>query len=184
MQTGRPISVGGASLRGLAWAVPVESQTAMRCACWRATRHLELRYMYLVYERLASILPCIPIPHHSHSLRVPRRASNRHHSISLGISAASPLKTWSTPHRRPDSQPSNTVDFPVLGNSSSRPSHYLLFLKMQNLLGHSKTKPALVHSQHKLSRFFRHPGVTTSSSTLEDSSLRLQPCLVSLKIDE
>ena len=61
---------------------------------------------------------------------------------------------------------------------------YLLFLKMQNLLGHSKTKPALVHSQHKLSRFFRHPGVTTSSSTLEDSSLRLQPCLVSLKIDE
>ena len=74
MQTGRPISVGGASLRGLAWAVPVESQTAMRCACWRATRHMELRYMYLVYERLASILPCIPIPHHSHSLRVPRRA--------------------------------------------------------------------------------------------------------------
>ena len=64
MQTGRPISVGGASLRGLAWAVPVESQTAMRCACWRATRHLELRYMYLVYERLAAILPCIfPIIH-------------------------------------------------------------------------------------------------------------------------
>ena len=171
----------------LAWAVPVESQTAMRCACWRATRHMELRYMYLVYERLASILPCIPIPHHSHSLRVPRRASNRHHSISLGISAASPLKTWSTPHRRPDSQPSqasNTIDFPVLENSSSRPSQYLLFLKMQNLLGHSKTKPALVHSQHKLSRFFRNPGVTTSSSTPEDSSLRLRPCLVSLKIDK
>ena len=98
----------------LAWAVPVESQTAMRCACWRATRHMELRYMYLVYERLASILPCIPIPHHSHSLRVPRRASNRHHSISLGISAAFALKTWSTPGSSPMStrytfEPGNMV---------------------------------------------------------------------------
>jgi hypothetical protein len=43
----------------LAWAVPSESQTAMRCACWRATRHMELRYMYFVHERLASILPCM-----------------------------------------------------------------------------------------------------------------------------
>jgi hypothetical protein len=55
----------------------------------------------------------------------------------------SPLKTWSTPHRRPDSQPSNTIDFPVLGNSSSRPSHYLLFLKM--LLSSSRSYDQFLH---------------------------------------
>ena len=31
----------------LAWAVTVESQTGMRCSCRRATRHIELRYIYI-----------------------------------------------------------------------------------------------------------------------------------------